>query len=77
MPRADDVPEVRGALRGTRCTTNPLGVKGVGEAGTTASLAAIMNAVADAIPGPAGATLQMPATPDKVWRACRTIPAGA
>jgi carbon-monoxide dehydrogenase large subunit len=77
MPRADDVPEVRGALRGTRCTTNPLGVKGVGEAGTTASLAAIMNAVADAIPGPAGAALQMPATPDKVWRACQEVPAGA
>jgi carbon-monoxide dehydrogenase large subunit len=77
MPRADDVPDVRGALRGTRCTTNPLGVKGVGEAGTTASLAAIMNAIADAVPGPAGAALQMPATPDKVWHACQAIPAGA
>jgi aerobic carbon-monoxide dehydrogenase large subunit len=52
-------------------TTNPLGVKGVGEAGTTASLAAIMNAIADAIPGDAGATLDMPATSEKVWAACR------
>jgi hypothetical protein len=47
-----------------RCTTNPLGVKGVGEAGTTASLAAVMNAVADA-----GANIDMPATPERVWRA--------
>ena len=46
------------------CTTNPLGVKGVGEAGTTASLAAVMNAVADA-----GANIDMPATPERVWRA--------
>jgi carbon-monoxide dehydrogenase large subunit len=52
-------------------TTNPLGVKGVGEAGTTASLAAIMNAIADAIPGEAGNKLDMPATPERVWLACR------
>jgi carbon-monoxide dehydrogenase large subunit len=51
-------------------TTNPLGVKGAGEAGTTAAIAAIMNAFSDAIPG-VGATLQMPATPEKVWKACR------
>ena len=50
------------------CRTNPLGVKGVGEAGTTASLAAVMNAVADAIPG---SMLDMPATTEKLWRACR------
>jgi carbon-monoxide dehydrogenase large subunit len=71
--------------------TNPLGVKGVGEAGTTASLAAVMNAVADAIPRTrslasavmsaqptsqsvvdahdAGANIDMPATPERVWRA--------
>lgn len=46
--------------------TNPLGAKGVGEAGTTASLAAIMNAIADAVP----AHMDMPATLEKVWRAC-------
>jgi carbon-monoxide dehydrogenase large subunit len=51
--------------------TNPLGVKGVGEAGTTASIAAIMNAIADAIPGDAAARMQMPATPQKIWEACR------
>jgi carbon-monoxide dehydrogenase large subunit len=53
------------------CKTNPLGVKGVGEAGTTAAIAAVMNAIADAIPGGRGAGIDMPATPEKVWRACR------
>ena len=53
------------------CRTNPLGVKGVGEAGTTGSLAAIMNAIADAIPDGCGADMQMPATPEKIWRACK------
>jgi aerobic carbon-monoxide dehydrogenase large subunit len=71
MPRADDSPDVRGDVHPVAAKTNPLGVKGVGEAGTTAALAAIMNAIADAIPGPAGKNMNMPATPDKVWRACR------
>jgi aerobic carbon-monoxide dehydrogenase large subunit len=39
----------------------------VGEAGTTGALAAIMNAIADALPGNAGASLDMPATPYKIW----------
>ena len=64
MPRADDLPAIVSLMHPVRCTTNPLGVKGVGEAGTTASLAAVMNAVADA-----GATIDMPATPERVWRA--------
>ncbi len=71
MPRADGMPPVEAAEHPVFCRTNPLGVKGVGEAGTTGSLAAIMNAVADAIPEGRGAGLQMPATPEKVWRACR------
>ena len=72
MPRAEAMPPVTAAEHPVFCRTNPLGVKGVGEAGTTAAIAAIMNAIADAIPGEAGAALQMPATPEKVWRACRT-----
>lgn len=76
MPRAADVPDVKGTLHNTACTTNPLGVKGVGEAGTTGALAAIMNAIADALPGEAGAQLDMPATPDRVWRACRGLSPG-
>ncbi len=68
MPRADNVPDVAGTLHSVPCRTNPLGVKGTGEAGTTAALAAVMNAISDAIPG---STLDMPATPEKLWRACR------
>jgi aerobic carbon-monoxide dehydrogenase large subunit len=70
MPRADAVPNVAGALHAVPATTNVLGVKGVGEAGTTGALAALMNAIADALPGGVGATLDMPATPYKVWSAC-------
>jgi aerobic carbon-monoxide dehydrogenase large subunit len=71
MPRADNMPNIGGALHAVPATTNTLGVKGVGEAGTTGALAAIMNAIADALPGDAGATLDMPATPYKIWRACQ------
>jgi aerobic carbon-monoxide dehydrogenase large subunit len=72
MPRATDMPPViRDELLCVPATTNPLGVKGVGEAGTTASIAAVMNAVADAIPGGAGAHLDMPVTAERLWRACR------
>ena len=72
MPRAADMPaDLRDALHNVRATTNPLGVKGVGEAGTTASIAAVMNAVADAIPGGAGAHLDMPVTAAKLWEACQ------
>src|ERR671937_155614 len=71
MPRADDLPLFKDAIHAVPAKTNPLGVKGAGEAGTTAAIAAVMNAVADAIPGGAGAHLDMPATPEKIWQACR------
>ncbi len=71
MPRAEDMPPIQVGVIEVPATTNPLGVKGIGEAGTTASLAALMNAVAHAIPGNAGATLDMPATAEKVWIACQ------
>ena len=71
MPRAHHMPaNLRDASHPVPATTNPLGVKGVGEAGTTASLAAIMNAIADAVP--AAAHMDMPATLEKVWRACQS-----
>ena len=54
MPRADDMPSFKDAIHAVPATTNPLGVKGAGEAGTTAAIAAVMNAIADAIPGGAG-----------------------
>ena len=71
MPRADDLPLFKDAMHLVPAKTNPLGVKGAGEAGTTAAIAALMNAIADAIPGGAGAHLDMPATPEKLWQACR------
>jgi carbon-monoxide dehydrogenase large subunit len=71
MPRASDMPAFKDAIHSVPATTNPLGVKGAGEAGTTAAIAAVMNAIADAIPGGAGAHLDMPATPEKLWQACQ------
>jgi carbon-monoxide dehydrogenase large subunit len=71
MPRAEDMPPLREAMHNVPATTNPLGVKGVGEAGTTAAIAAVMNAVADAIPNGAGAHLEMPATAQSLWEACQ------
>jgi carbon-monoxide dehydrogenase large subunit len=71
MPRADDMPAFKDALHLVPAKTNPLGVKGAGEAGTTAAISAVMNAIADAIPGGAGAHLDMPATPEKLWHACQ------
>jgi len=73
MPRAEDMPPVAEANHNAPATTNPLGVKGVGEAGTTGSIAAIMNAIANAIPDGRGVNLDMPATPAKVWAACRGV----
>ncbi len=71
MPRADDAPPLRDAMHNVPATTNPLGVKGVGEAGTTAGIAAVMNAVADAIPNGAGTHLEMPVSAQRIWAACQ------
>jgi carbon-monoxide dehydrogenase large subunit len=69
MPRADDMPKMTVLHSGTACTTNPLGVKGVGESGTTAAPCAIVNAILDALPPGAEQVIEMPVTPEKVWRA--------
>ena len=53
--------------------TNPLGVKGVGETGAIASPAAVMNAVIDALAADGVTQLDMPATPEKVWRALEEV----
>jgi len=65
MPRADDLPSFRLDATDVPCPHNPLGVKGCGEAGAIASPAALLNAVVNAI----GVDIDMPATPEKVWRA--------
>jgi carbon-monoxide dehydrogenase large subunit len=77
MPRAHDMPiELREAVHSVPATSNPLGVKGTGEAGTTAAIAAVMNAIANAIPNGAADHMEMPATPAKVWEACQRGLAG-
>ena len=69
LPRADDLPDIEVDLIEVPCRTNPLGVKGAGEAGAVGSPPAVMNAIVDALT-PAGVThLDMPATPERVWRA--------
>jgi carbon-monoxide dehydrogenase large subunit len=75
MPRADGVPGMRVMHHSTRCTTNPLGTKGTGEAGTTAAPPALVNAVENAIGAKHPLQLDMPLTPQKVWRALQ-IPEG-
>jgi carbon-monoxide dehydrogenase large subunit len=71
MPRADDLPPFTLAFNPTRCTTNPLGVKGCGEAGMVAAFPAIGNAVRDALAPLGAADFTGPATPERIWRALR------
>src|SRR5881396_1840184 len=71
MPRADDVPSFEVDSHEVPTQTNPLGAKGVGEAGTVGALPALMNAINDAL-APLGVRhLDMPVTPARVWRAIR------
>ena len=67
LPRAELMPDMTVEHCAVACRTNPLGVKGTGEAGTTAAPPAVINAILDALP--AGAALDMPATPERIWRA--------
>ena len=71
MPRATDVPPFVYADRSVPATTNPLGVKGCGEAGCAGSLTSIMNAVADAMSHFGVRHIDMPASPLRVWKAIR------
>ncbi|MEU1618941.1 xanthine dehydrogenase family protein molybdopterin-binding subunit [Streptomyces sp. NPDC005722] len=71
VPCAADLPDFLTDRTETPATTNPLGVKGVGEAGTIASTPAVVNAVVDAL-RPLGVTdVPMPCTPERIWRALR------
>lgn len=71
MPRADDFCDFTLANNTSLTPKNPLGVKGVGEAGTIGALPAVMNAVNDALHAIGAPYIEMPATPEKVWRALR------
>ncbi len=71
IPRADDMPPSIGFdTLGTPSPTNPLGVKGCGEAGTIGAMPSVMNAIIDALDGQ---QMEMPATIEKVWRAARAL----
>jgi aerobic carbon-monoxide dehydrogenase large subunit len=71
LPRADDLPSYNLGFNGSRCTTNPLGVKGCGEAGAVGAFPAVTSAILDAL-APFGVTnLTGPATPEQIWRAMR------
>jgi carbon-monoxide dehydrogenase large subunit len=70
MPRAADIPDIRFETRNVPSTTNALGIKGAGEAGTIGACPAVMNAVNDALRRGAGvAQIDMPATPSRIWEA--------
>jgi len=77
MPHADDMPSIEVDLHVVPTPTNPLGVKGAGEAGSVAAPPALMNAIVDAL-APLGVQhVEMPATPEKVWRAIQQAGAKA
>ena len=66
MPRADNLPTYKVEMTVTKCPSNPLGIKGCGEAGAIAAPAAVINAITDAI---GSEDVPMPATPQAVWAA--------
>ncbi|HEX5328117.1 MAG TPA: molybdopterin cofactor-binding domain-containing protein, partial [Acetobacteraceae bacterium] len=71
LPRAADLPDIEVELLEIPCATNPLGVKGAGEAGAVGSPPAVMNAIVDALADDGVVGLDMPATPERVWQAIR------
>ncbi|MBX9741334.1 MAG: xanthine dehydrogenase family protein molybdopterin-binding subunit [Beijerinckiaceae bacterium] len=70
MPRAEDLPNYRIGMTQTRCPSNPLGIKGCGEAGAIAAPPAVINAITDAL---GHEDIAMPATPQRVWRAVQKM----
>ena len=73
MPRADDMPSIEVTMiEDTPCTTNPMGVKGAGEAGAIGSCPAVINALVNALAPLGVRNVDMPATPEKVWRAVQS-----
>ncbi|MGE4246881.1 MAG: xanthine dehydrogenase family protein molybdopterin-binding subunit, partial [Parvibaculaceae bacterium] len=68
MPKADMLPAFKLGFTETKCPSNPLGIKGCGEAGAIAAPAALMNAITDAL---GIKDMPMPATPQRVWQAAQ------
>ncbi|HTZ36696.1 MAG TPA: molybdopterin cofactor-binding domain-containing protein, partial [Stellaceae bacterium] len=76
LPRADDLPALDIVLDGVPTASNPLGVKGSGQAGAIAAPQAIVCAVLDALAPLGVAHIDMPATPERVWQAIRSARRG-
>ena len=72
MPRADSLPSFTTELSEVLTPTNPLGVRGGGEGGTTPALGAVVNAAVDALSEFGVTHIEMPITPERVWRAMQT-----
>ena len=72
MPHADDMPSFVTALSEVPSTTHPLGFRGGGEGGITPALGVIINAVVDALAEYGVSHIDMPCSPERVWRAIRT-----
>ncbi len=73
LPRADQLARINFELRGVPCATNPLGIKGAGEAGAIGSAPAVINAVVDALHPATGIThIDMPATAERIWQVLQT-----
>jgi len=77
LPRADDLPDIQVEFIEIPCATNPLGVKGMGEAGAVGSPPALISAVLDALAEDGVRHIDMPATPERVWQAIASARAGA
>jgi carbon-monoxide dehydrogenase large subunit len=73
LPRASDLPNFHFASLPSPATTNALGVKGCGEAGCAGAMPAIMNAIVDALSEFGISHIDMPATPQKIWRAIQEV----
>ncbi|OYV99538.1 MAG: hypothetical protein B7Z58_18595 [Acidiphilium sp. 37-64-53] len=73
MPRAADMPFFVTEERPTLSPHNPLGVKGLGEAGTTGALAAATNAIADALAQAGAALPVLPCTAMRIWQSLRSV----
>jgi carbon-monoxide dehydrogenase large subunit len=69
LPRAGDVPNFTVLWHNQPCTTNPLGIKGAGEAGAIGAPPAVINAIVNAL---GIRHIDMPATPERVWRAANS-----
>ena len=71
LPRADDLPNFALETRNIPCRTNPLGIKGAGEAGAIGAPPAVINAIVDALAQWGITHIDMPATPERIWNALR------